>query len=364
MRVLISAGDFSGDVFASRLAKTFIGSGWDVSSVGGAALRDAGADIIEDVSGRNAIGFIEPVRNIFFFRRLLGRIKEFCKRDRPDAAVMVDFWGFNSQLLPLFSAAGTPVFYYICPQIWASRFGRIKKIKKYVSKVFPVFPFEEKIYLENGVSALFPGHPLAQMLPEPSYNPESPYIGLLPGSRKSELDRHLPVMVKVVNLLGSEGNFRFKCFKAPSLPKALYASLPNNCELLEDKDYSHRQNLRLAISSSGTASFENAMLGIPTLIMYKTSFVSYFIAKQIVKTRFIGMPNILAGKSVTPELIQSAAAPFRILREVRGMLKKDNLLGISAELLQLRPLLDKKNAEENIVGEIEKLLAVRGGGIS
>jgi len=327
-----------------------------VSAVGGDALSNSGADVIENIVKRNAIGFIEPLKNIFFFHRTLGKIKRFCGKKRPDAAVMVDFWGFNSHLLPFFAGAGIPVFYYICPQIWASRFGRLKKIKKYVSKVFPVFPFEEKIYSENGVKAFFPGHPLAEMLPEAAYNADSPYIGLLPGSRKEELARHLPVMVQLVRLLGREGKFSFKCFKAPSLPKELYSSIPENCQLLEDGDYSVRRNLRLAIASSGTASFENAMLGIPTVIMYKTSFISYIIARMLVKTEFIGMPNILAGKSVLPEFIQSDARANNILREVRRMLKKDNLLSISGELLKLRYMLDKKNAEANVVREIEEII--------
>jgi len=362
VRVFISAGDFSGDIFAARLAGTFMASGWEVSAVGGAALRESGAEIIADVSARNDIGFIEPLRNIIFFRRLLGRIKSFCVENQPDAAVMVDFWGFNSHLLPLFAGVGTKVFYYICPQIWASRFARVKKIKKYVSKVFPVFPFEEKIYLAHGVNALFPGHPLTAMLPEPAYDPESPYIGLLPGSRKSELEKHLPVMAALIKLLGG-GEFRFKCFKAPSLPMELYSTLPDSCEIVEDKGYVHRRSLRLAVASSGTASFENAMLGIPTLIMYKTSFLSYSIARRVVKSRFIGMPNILAGKLVTPELIQTEAAPFRILRELTAMLKKDKLLCTSAELVKLRNLFGQKNAEANVVSEIEKLLAVSAGGI-
>ncbi|MBU4134547.1 hypothetical protein KKH42_04400 [bacterium] len=315
---------------------------------------------MEDIVKRSAIGFIEPFQNIFFFHALLGRIKRFCRRYRPDAAVMVDFWGFNSLLLPLFAKSGIPVFYYICPQIWASRFGRIKKIKKYVRKVFPVFPFEEKIYLENGIKAFFPGHPLASMLPEPAYNVDSPYIGLLPGSRSGELKKHLPVMVKIIRMLSSArcaaGNFRFKCFKAPSLGKEHYSSLPANCILVEDKDYSERKNLRLAIASSGTASFENAMLGIPTVIMYKTSFISYAIAKQLVKTKFIGMPNILAGKSVAPEFVQTDARAYKILHEIKHMLKNDNAIRASEELLKLRPLLDKKNAEKNVLGEIEKEL--------
>ncbi|MEA2081895.1 MAG: hypothetical protein U9O97_04085 [Elusimicrobiota bacterium] len=351
-KVFISAGDFSGDLFASRLAKTFIKSGWDVSAVGGAALAGSGAHVIEDIVKRNAIGFVEPLKNISFFRSVRSEIKSFCERWRPDAAVLVDFWGFNSCLLPVFAKAGIPVFYYICPQIWASRFGRIKKMKKYVRKVFPVFPFEEKIYLANGVSAFFPGHPLSQMLPVAAYNPDSPYIGLLPGSRKAELARHLPVMTDVARLLG-DGKLRFKCFKAPSLGKELYSSLPENCELVEDRDYSHRKNLRFSITSSGTASFENAMLGIPMAIMYKTSFFSYNIARLLVKTRFIGMPNILAGKCVAPEFIQTEARAGRILHEARHMLKKDNLLRTSGELLKLRSLLDKKNAEANVVREIE-----------
>ena len=206
------------------------------------------------------------------------------------------------------------------------------------------------------MKAFFPGHPLAEMLPEAAYNADSPYIGLLPGSRKDELARHLPVMVKIIRLLGEEGNFSFKCFKAPSLPKELYSSLPENCELVEDRDYAQRKNLRLAIASSGTASFENAMLGIPTVIMYKTSFISYTIARHIVKTEFIGMPNILAGKSVAPEFIQTEARPHRILHEVRQMLKKDNLFRASGELLKLRSMLDKKNAEANVVREIEGII--------
>jgi len=346
--LFISAGDLSGDIAGSRLAAAFIKNGWDVCGVGGDNLKNAGVNLLKNIVSKSTIGFIEPVKNIPYFLNLLGEIKHFTKETRPDAAVVIDFWGFHSLLIKALWRQKIPVFYYISPQIWASRFGRIKKIKKLVKKVFVIYPFEEKIYRDAGVPAQFLGNPIAGAIPEARYNPDSMDIGILPGSRSGELKKHLPLLIKLTDGMKKISSFRYKCFKPPGTDKNLYKNVPVDWEIVEESDYSNRKNLKFAISASGTATLENALLGIPMVIIYKTSALSYALGKKIVKTKFIGLPNILSEKLIAPEFIQADATTEKILPVIKDLLRKDKLLAASRALLQIRASLQRRGIEENI----------------
>lgn len=346
--LFISAGDFSGDIFGSRLAGVFIKNSWDVFGLGGDNFRNAGVKLIKNIISRSTMGFIEPVKNIPYFLNLLEKIKRSLKEKTPDAAVVIDFWGFHSFLIKILHRQKIPVFYYISPQIWASRFERIKKIKKFIKKVFVIYPFEEKIYRDFGVPAQFFGHPVTESIPGAQYNPDSRDIGILPGSRTGEIKKHLPLLIKITKEMKKISSFKYKCFK-PARPNAhLYKNIPSDWEIVEENDYSNRKNLKFAISCSGTATLENALLGIPMVIIYKTSPVSYAIAKKIIKTKFIGLPNILSEKPLVPEFIQSDAVPEKILPVVKDLLRKDKLLETSRNLLKIRTSLESRNIEENI----------------
>ena len=350
--IFISAGDFSGDILAGRLAAKFIENGWSAVGIGGEKMASSGVKLIENIISKSTIGFIEPLKNIPFFLHLLRKLKKYIKKNKPTAAVVVDFWGFHSLLIKVLASEGVPVYYYVSPQLWASRPGRAKKIKKFVKKVFTVFPFEEEFYRKRRIAAVFVGHPLTDVLPEACYKPASDIFGILPGSRPSEVARHLPLLIRISEILKKEFRFRFVCFKAPSLNASFYTDIPAFWELIEDEDYTERKKLKFAICSSGTATFENALLGIPMAIIYKTSHLSYFIAKKLVKTNFIGMPNILLKEEVVPEFIQNRAEADIILPVLENMLKENNLARVSEKLMTIRKILEKKKAETTVFNEI------------
>ncbi len=344
--LFISAGDFSGDRLAGRLAEEFVKNGWSVFGLGGKNLKNSGAELIEEITKRSTIGFLEAAKNVFYFRKILSKTRQEIKERKPDAAVVIDFWGFHSFLIKAIKKEGIPVYYYVSPQVWASREGRVQKIRKFVRKVFVIFPFEKNFYEEHGVPAEYVGHPLAEIIPPPRYSPDSEYIGILPGSRKDEIKNLIPAMISIAEKL--PGKNRFICFKPPWADKKLYRKIPQSWELAEDENYKKRQNLKFAISCSGTATLENALLGIPMVILYKTSPVTFEIAKRIVKTKFIGMPNILAGHEIVPEFVQREIAPDRITSEIVKMSSREKLLEKSAELIKMRETLSSGSAERKI----------------
>ncbi|MCD6413443.1 MAG: lipid-A-disaccharide synthase [Elusimicrobia bacterium] len=344
--LFISAGDFSGDILAGRLAETFIKNGWEVFGLGGEKLRESGAELTEEITRRSTIGFLEAAKNIFYFRKVLSKTRRKIKKRKPQAAVVIDFWGFHSFLIKILKTENIPVYYYVSPQVWASREGRVKKIRKFTDRVFVIFPFEKKFYEARGIEATYTGHPLAGIIPLPDYNPDSNLIGILPGSRRQEIKHLLPLMIETARGLG--GKHKFVCFKPEWAERKLYGKIPQEWKLAEDENYELRKRLKFAISCSGTATLENAMLGIPMAILYKTSPGTFEIAKRIVKTKFIGMPNILAGYEVVPEFIQKEIVPEKITSTIEEMLDREKLLEKSAELIKIRTTLDTGNVERKI----------------
>jgi len=350
--VFISAGDLSGEIYAKKLAEVFIKNNWKVSATGGKLLKNLNLFQVVDLVSNATMGFWEPLKNLSFFVKAKKNVVNFIKKEKPKIAVLVDFWGFHSQLFNVLKENKVSVYYYVSPQIWASRFWRIKKIKNSVKKIFVIYPFEVEIYKNFNVPVSFYGHPLTEILPSPQYNPDSKKIGLLPGSRKSEVQKILPVLIKASALLKKIHNeFEFICFKAPSLDLEDYKNSPSFWKILVDEKFEMRKNLLFAITCSGTATLENALLGIPQVVVYKTSFLSYAIAKRIVKTKYISLPNIISGQEICPELIQEKATPSKIVNRSLKILKNDKL-SMSKKFLNLREKIEGKNIEERIFEDI------------
>jgi len=352
--VFISAGDPSGEIYAKRIAEVFIKNGWKVSATGGKLLKKLNLFQVVDLVSNATMGFWEPLKNLSFFVKAKRNIASFTKKEKPKIAVLIDFWGFHSQLFNVLKENKVSVYYYVSPQIWASRFGRIKKIKKFVKKIFIIYPFEAEIYKKFNIPVSFYGHPLTQIIPSPQYNPNSKIIGLLPGSRKSEVQKILPVLIKASALLKKIfDEFEFICFKSPSLDLGAYKNIPSFWKIVADENFEMRKKLLFAITCSGTATLENALLGIPQVVVYKTSFLSYAIAKRIVKTKYISLPNIIFGEKICPELIQEKATPSKIANVSLKILKNDKL-SMSEKFLNLREKIEGKGIEEKIFEDILK----------
>jgi lipid-A-disaccharide synthase len=351
VEVLVVAGDPSGDIHAADLARHLKRGGARVVAVGGVRLKAEADEFIEDLASRGVTGFWEPVAKLGFLVGLLSRLKQRVAKAK--AVVCVDFYGFNRRVLSLASAAGKPSYYYVSPQVWASRPGRVKVLKRLVRRMLVIFPFEEALYKEAGVPCSFVGHPLLDHVPEPVARkaPGRPLVvGLLPGSRPSEISRLLPLLLDSFALLRRHfPESRAEVFAADGLPDAAYAQALNkeNVEIVRDANYRRRSQLDLALISSGTATLETALLGVPMVVVYKLSWPTYLIARAIIHVPFISMANILAGKELAPELIQHHATPKKVAAAARGLLDDPRKYkALRAELAGLRSKLGRPGAAQ------------------
>lgn len=353
MDILVVAGDPSGDLHASHLIRALKAkgpAGLRVAAVGGPLMREAADEFLEDLASRGVTGFWEPVVKLPFMVKLGLRLKRFMAERRPAAVVCVDYYGFNRRVLSFAKSLGVPAFYFISPQVWASRPGRVRVLKRLVRKMLVIFPFEAKLYREAGVPCEFVGHPLLDVVPAPATKkaPGAPLrVGLLPGSRASEVAKHLPILLAAfLNLRRRYPDARAQVFAAASLPDGAYdlGAVPD-VTLVRESSYDARRELDLALCSSGTATLENALLGVPMVVVYKMSWLTFRIAKAIVRVDHIAMANILAGRTLAPELIQKDATAERVAAAALGLLENDKAYArLRAELIELREKLGKPGA--------------------
>ncbi|MDE2039070.1 MAG: lipid-A-disaccharide synthase [Elusimicrobia bacterium] len=364
MNLLLVAGDPSGDLHASRLIRALKKAGpadLRVAAVGGALMRREADEFIEDLASRGVAGFWEPVAKLPFMAKLALRLDRHLSQKRPDAVVCVDYYGFNRRVLGLARRRGVPAFYFISPQVWASRPWRIRALKRLVRKMLVIFPFEERLYRSAGVPCEFVGHPLLDELPPPleKSSASAPLrVGLLPGSRRSEVARHLPLLLEALAKLRRHyPEARGEVFAAASLPDSAYPlGAAAGVELVRESDYARRQGLDLALCSSGTATLENALLGIPMVVVYRMSWPTYAVARALIRVDSIAMANILAGRKLAPELIQGDATPARVAEAAVRLLEDPRAYArLRQELASLRQTLGLpgacRRAAETILSE-------------
>ncbi len=367
--VLIVAGDPSGDLHGSRLARALKAKepGLKIAAVGG-KLLEAEADLFSPaLVCLGIVGFVEPLRQLPRLLALLRRLGEFLLSRRPLALVCIDYYGFNRRVLPLAKRAGVPAFYFISPQVWASRPGRLRVLKRFTTRMLLIFPFERKVYHDARIPHTFVGHPLLDILPDARSVKEHVglRIGLLPGSRKSEVTRHLPVFLEALEKIRKDyPRIEAVVFGAGSLPDSAYAAATSlELELVRETDYRRRASMDLVLTSSGTATLENALLGLPMVVIYKMSWPTYAIARALVRVPYISMANLLAGKALVPELIQRDATGESVAAAALHLLEDSRRLGrIRGELLALREQLGGPGAADRaaqaILVEVSKKKAV------
>ena len=356
---LIVAGDPSGDLHAANLIAALKRRepSARVAAVGGPLCRAVADEFIEDLASRGVTGFWEPALKIPFLLRLHSRLRDFLSKRRPSALICVDYYGFNRRVLPLAKEAGVPAFYFVSPQVWASRPGRVQVLKKLVRKMLVIFPFEETLYRQAGVPVEFVGHPLLDLIPEPKARDAAahpPIVGLLPGSRSSELRRHIPVFYEAFRLLREKRpGLTGLLFASANQNDSAYGTLPQGVALIREHDYARRATLDLALCSSGTATLENALLGVPMVVIYKLSWPTYAIARALVKVKHIAMANLLAGNGVVPELIQRDATPERAAAEAARFIDDaPYAASVRAELLAVRRSLGTPGAADRAAAAV------------
>ena len=336
-RILISAGDPSGAIYAAQLARALRErSGAEIFGLGTAGMREAGVELAGDTSEIAVVGLSEAIDLLPRAWRLLKRLESEAARRRPRLAILVDSPDFNLRLGRRLKRLGIRIVYFISPQVWAWRSGRVRQIRDLVERMLVIFPFEEKFYRDAGVPAEFVGHPLVETV-RPRHSreefcrqwfllPRNPILALLPGSRPKEVAHNLPGMIEAARILAAssrEAQQRILA-AAPGLAAADFApyltpELP--VRVIEGATWDAVAAADCAIVSSGTATVETALLGTPMVVVYRVSAASALVLRRLVHTPFYSMVNLLLGHRAVPELVQRDFTPERVAAEARRLLE-------------------------------------------
>ena len=332
---MISCGEASGDLYAAALTRELraLEPAAEVFGFGGPQLAASGAELLGDYGRFAVTGLVEALSVVPRSFRMLRHLGAEARARRPDVFVAIDFPDFNFRLLPVIHQLGIPIVYYISPQIWAWRPGRITALRRTVSRMLVIFPFEREIYQRGSIPVEFVGHPLVDLLPaaEPrdawlaacGLDPSRPVVALLPGSRPNEIARMLPEMVVAVPLiLARVPGAQFLVARAPRLSDAPFAAAATNpaIRVVEGATDHVLAASDAVVTASGTATVQTALHGRPMVIAYKLSMLTYVMGRAFVRLEHFGMVNLIAGRKIVPELIQRNCTPARIADETVSLL--------------------------------------------
>ncbi len=336
-KILIIAGEASGDMHGANLVREAkrLDPSLAFSGVGSRQMREAGVRMLADASEISVVGGTEVLTHIRAIYRVYARLKAFLKMERPSLLILIDFPDFNIMLGKAAKKLGIPILYYISPQVWAWRKGRIKKIAALVRTVMVVLPFEVELYKKAGVDVRFVGHPLADVV-KSDYSPEEARkqlgldpqrrtVALLPGSRKKEITHLLPDMLAAGAILASKfADLQFVLPVAPTLDVefvrgyVVKSAVP--VQVVDGRVYDALRASDAAMVTSGTATLETGLMEVPMVIVYRMSALSFAIGRLIIDVEHVGLVNIVAGKRVAPELLQDDATPENMAGAISGML--------------------------------------------
>ncbi len=373
--ILIVAGEASGDLHAARLVAALRRAAPElrIAGMGGSAMRAAGVELLADASQTAVVGLTELWEKRRVLREALRRLRDRLERVRPALLICVDFPDFNLLLARTAHRLGVPVCYFISPQVWAWRRGRIRTIRRLVRKMLVLFPFEERLYRAQGVDVAFVGHPLLDALASvPSREAcraafriegDRPVLGLLPGSRQAELRRHLPLLLAAATRIRArQPELEVLLAVAPTLtPAAVEAGLGPGAmrpTIVQGRTHEVIRAADVLLAVSGTVTLEAAILGTPMVITYRIGHLSWLVARLLVRVPFIGLPNLVAEQSVVPELIQFDARPERLAAAVQEILESpERQAWMRSRLADVRARLGSPGAADRAAKEVLALLS-------
>jgi lipid-A-disaccharide synthase len=384
LRIFLSAGEASGDMYGALLAEALrerLGTARSQPAFfgcGGDRMRAAGCETLVDAREIAMVGLVEVIPGLPRAWRALRNLSRAVRRQPPDLAVLIDFPDFNLRLAKQLRRAGAPVLYFVAPQVWAWRPWRLATIRRNVDRLLCVFPFEEAYFRQAGVAAEFVGHPLAGRV-KPRWSneefrsrcglPQNPtLIALLPGSRRKEILLNLPPMLEAAQRISQGGDYCFALPAASTLRadwiRGLTATAGLPLFVVEDCTYDAVGHAAAAIVASGTATIETALLGTPMVIVYRVSRATWWLGRGLVSTPFYSMVNLIAGRPVAPELIQDQFRPEAVAREMKQLLEvpalrrqmKNSFLDIAE---RLRPPARPESAGGGEIGDaIQRAAAI------
>jgi lipid-A-disaccharide synthase len=377
-RLLVSSGEPSGELYAAQLVQHLraLEPGLEVFGLGGDRLQAEGATLVAHIRDLAVVGLIEVLKHLRHLRGVFRRVLDEVDRDPPRAAVLVDYPDFNLRLARELHRRGIPVVYFVSPQIWAWRKGRIRGIRETVAKMLVIFPFEEALYRDAGVPVTFVGHPLvdlvgpvegrADFLRGLGVSPGQDVVAVLPGSRPQEIAHNLPGLAGAVALLHARRpDLQFLLPVAPSIDPAQLApalrGLP--VRLVADGARPVLAACRAAIVASGTATVEAALLGAPMVVVYRLSALTHFLGRRLIQVPHVAMVNLIAGHRAVPELIQGEFTPERVAGEVMALLPDGpRRTAMLEDLAGVRRRLGSGGASLRAAREVHAFLQAGSGG--
>ncbi len=360
--VIIVVGEASGDLHAANLVRSMKKKEPSLffCGIGGQAMREAGARILMEAGAVTAVGVTESLAKLPVILKGMALVKSLLKNLKPDLVILVDFPDFNLRVAPTAKKLGIPVLYYISPQLWAWRQGRAARLKELVDHLAVILPFEEAFYEKWNIPVTFVGHPLLDAEEERVETAKDPEthrhrtVGILPGSREREVERHLPIMLEAAGILKvRHPDLEFVVSAAHTVGKARVERILQRsgsnipCELSEANVQKILQRVELVMATSGTVTLEAALSGVPCVICYRVSPISFWVGRMLIKVPHIGLANLIAGKEIQPELIQKEATPQTLAERCHRMLTdtdyKDQII---EECNRLRSLLGGRGASD------------------
>ncbi len=375
-KILVVAGEPSGDIHAANLVlhlKKFYPDAF-FYGLGGKNMQAAGVTIAYDITDLAVVGFFEILKNYSTFKKIFEGLLKKTEEIKPDAAILVDYPGFNLRLAARLKKMGIGIIYFISPQVWAWGKKRIHFIRKHIDLMLVLFKFEEILYSDGSFNIKFVGHPLLdivkptmsreQLLETIGFKKNYKTLALLPGSREREVSNHLPVMLGAAQQIHKKiKESQFLICRTTTLRREIFKEIIDKVKIdfpykiLDDQSYEGVFASELAIVASGTATLETAILNKPMIIIYKVSILTWLLAKMFIKIPHIGLVNVVAGQKIVPELIQFDATPNKISKTALELLEdKQTLEKIHAELYALKNTLGIPGASQRAAEEIYKFL--------
>lgn len=362
MKYYIIAGEASGDLHGSNLIKAINrqDAGAQVRAWGGDKMQAAGATLVKHYRELAFMGFIEVVSHL---GTILKNIK-FCKEDilqfQPDVLVLIDYPGFNLRITEWAKKQGIKVCYYISPQVWAWKESRVNLIKRTMDKMLVILPFEKEFYHRHHYETVYVGHPLTEVITQELQKPiekisDKPVIAVLPGSRSQEIKKKLPVMLSMVKHFPE---YQFVTAQAPGQDAKIYTDIIGNRNvlLIKDKTYDLLRQSKAAMVTSGTATLETALFGVPQVVCYKGNHLSYLLARRLIKVKYISLVNLILDKPCVKELIQNDLNEKDLRRELEELLhNKEKQDTIQNDYTRLWELLGSHKASETAAAELISL---------
>lgn len=364
-KILISAGEASGDIHAAAVTAALkrIDSTTEVFGMGGDELRAAGGEVLFDIKEHGVMGFVEVIKKLPDLFKLRSDFARVMDERKPDCLVVVDYPGFNMKLAKVAHDKGIPVVSYIAPSAWAWNKGRAKNVAKIVDKVACIFPFEYDVYKEAGAPVEFVGHPLLDIV-HPAMEraeaeawvgkePDRPLVLLMPGSRLMEIEKMLPILLEGAKLLKKQmPQVQFAMPRAGTIPMELLQSKIKasglEIKITEGHNYDLFSVADLALATSGTVTLEAALCGLPSVIVYRTSALNAFIARRVINIPNIGLPNIVAGRQILPELLQEDFTPAKVANTAMELLAPERRVQLEANLAFMKARLGEPGAVNRV----------------